>query len=118
VSEQERPVMVGAIASLAVGNPESVVLSRYTGDMNRRVDLAPLAGEIPIAVDVDVRLALIDNGPSAGRAKAFARAFPGKTTILEISVPSLHGESATRTARHGMRVPGSAGCRVKAKRSH
>jgi hypothetical protein len=99
VSEQERPVMVAAITSLAAVNPDSVVLSRYTGDMKRRVDLAPLAGEIPIVVDVDVRLASIDNGPPAGRAKAFARAFPGKTTILEISVPSLHGGSATITAR-------------------
>jgi hypothetical protein len=91
--------MVAAITSLAATNPDTVVLSRYTGDMNRRVDLAPLAGEIPISVDVDARLASIDNGPPAGRAKAFARAFPGKATILVISVPSLHGASATITAQ-------------------
>jgi hypothetical protein len=90
--------MIAAITSLTAANPESFVLSRYTGDMNRRIDLAPLAGEIPVAVDVSVRLASIDNGLPARRAKAFATAFPGKTTILEILVPTVGGESATMSA--------------------
>jgi hypothetical protein len=78
-------------------DPETMVLARYAGDMKLRLDLAPLVGDVPVAVDLDTRLAEIDNGPSARRAQAFARAFPGKTTVLVAEIPDLHEARATIT---------------------
>jgi len=75
-----------------------MVLARYAGDMSRRLDLAPLTAETSVAVDLHAELAEIDNGPPERRSRAFANAFPRKTTILQVTVPNIHDTSATLIA--------------------
>jgi hypothetical protein len=75
-----------------------VVLARYAGDIYRRLDLASLSNQVPVAVDVNGKLGPIDTGPPTYRARVFELDFPRKTTILEVSVPNLHGDWATMTA--------------------
>lgn len=92
--------MAAAAAALSANQPDSIVLARYAGDRDRRLDLAPLAGELPIAVDVANKLAPIDTGMPEYRHRVFESDFPNKTTILELSVPAVRGDSATLTAWH------------------
>ena len=98
VQEPERAVLVAAITALTTANPESVVLARYAGDIHKRLDLASLNYQVPVAVDVDGKLGPIDLGSPKYRAKVFELDFPRKTTILEVSVPDMHRGSATMTA--------------------
>ena len=98
VQEPDSSVLVAAVTALTVGNAESVVLARYAGDIYRRLDLAPLNYHVPIAVDVDGKLGPIDAGVPTYRARVFEADFPGKKTILEVSVPNLHSGWATMTA--------------------
>jgi hypothetical protein len=91
-------VLVAAVTALTAGNAGSVVLARYAGDIDRRLDLASLSSQVPVAIDVDDKLGPIDTGMPAYRARVFESDFPGKKTILEVSVPSLHGGWATMTA--------------------
>ena len=98
VQEPERSVLVAAITALTATNPESVVLARYAGDIYKRLDLALLNSQIPVAVDVGGKLGPIDTGSPKYRVKVFELDFPGKTTILEVSAPKLHGGWATMTA--------------------
>ena len=95
VSEPYRAPIVAAVRS--VPSPETGVLARYAGDTRLRFDLAPLLDDISMAVDIDTQLAEIDNGPAARRARAFAKVFPGKTTILVAEIPDLHDTWATMT---------------------
>jgi len=98
IREPERSVIASAVAALSAGQERSTVLARYAGDRDRRLDLAPLAGELSVAVDAAGRLAPIDTGMPEYRARVFEYDFPGKTTILELSVPAVHGDAATLTA--------------------
>ena len=98
VQEPERSVLVAAIIALTATSPESVVLARYAGDIYKRLDLAPLNDQVPVAVDVGGKLGPIDLGSPKYRAKVFELDFPRKTTILELSVPDMHRGSATMTA--------------------
>ncbi len=98
VREPDRSVLVAAIAGLTAGNANSVVLARYAGDRYKRLDLASLNRQVPVAVDADGRLGPIDTGPPKYRARVFEADFRGKTTILEVSAPNIHGRSATITA--------------------
>jgi hypothetical protein len=98
VHEPERSVLLAAIASVAAGHANSIVLARYAGDRDRRLDLAPLAGEARIAVDASGRLGPIDTGMPEYRARVFEYDFPGRTTILELSVPAIRGDAATLNA--------------------
>jgi hypothetical protein len=90
-------VLVAAITALTAANGKSVVLARYAGDIYERLDLASLNHQVPVAVDVGDQLGPIDTGLPAYRAKVFETDFPGKTTILEVSAPKLHGAWATMT---------------------
>jgi len=96
IAEPDRSVVIAAIGALP--DPKEMVVARYAGDTRRRLDLSPLVSEIPATLDLDTRLAEIDNGPSARRARAFAKAFPGKTTVLVLAAPDLHEGWATITA--------------------
>jgi hypothetical protein len=98
VREPERSVLLAAVAAISAGHADSIVLARYAGDRDRRLDLAPLAGEAGVAVDVAGKLAPIDKGMPEYRSRVFEYDFHGKTTILELSVPALHGDAATLTA--------------------
>ena len=98
VQEPERSVLVAAVTALTEGNADSVVLARYAGDIYRRLDLASLNHQVPVAVDVGGKLGPIDTGMPAYRAKVFELDFRGKETILEVSVPDLHSGWATMTA--------------------
>jgi len=91
-------VLVAAIKALTAADARSVVLARYAGDIYRRLDLASLNRQVAVAVDVGGQLGPIDTGLPKYRAKVFETDFPGKTTILEVSAPSLRGGSATVTA--------------------
>ena len=92
--------MVAAVAGISAGSEGSMVLARYAGDRDRRLDLAPLDGALPVAIDVAGKLAPIDTGMPEYRHRVFEYDFPKKTTILELSVPILHGDSASLTAWH------------------
>ncbi len=98
VREPDRSVLVAAITAVTAGDARSVVLARYAGDIYRRLDLASLNREVPVAVDAGGQLGPIDTGMPKYRAKVFETDFPGKTTILELSAPSVRGGSATVTA--------------------
>lgn len=98
IHEPERSVVVAAVAALSAGQADSIVLARYAGDRDRRLDLAPLGGEVPIAIDASEKLAPIDSDMPAYRTRVFEYEFPKRTTILELSVPSIRGDSATVTA--------------------
>jgi hypothetical protein len=98
VQEPNRSVLVAAITALTARDAESVVLARYAGDIYRRLDLASLSNQVPVAVDVNGKLGPIDMGPPTYRARVFELDFPRKTTILEVSVPNLHSDWATMTA--------------------
>ena len=98
VQDPERSVLVAAIAALSGANAHSVVLARYAGDVYRRLDLESLSGQVPVTVDAEGKLGPIDTGPPMYRARVFEYDFPGKTTILELSIPHLHGGSASMTA--------------------
>jgi hypothetical protein len=91
-------VLVAAITALTATNPESVVLARYAGDIYKRLDLALLNGQVPVAVDVGGKLGPIDTGSPKYRVRVFEFDFPGKTTILEVSAPKMHSGWATMTA--------------------
>lgn len=96
--EPERSVLVAAITAATAADARSVVLARYAGDIYRRLDLASLSRQVPVAVDAGGQLGPIDTGSPKYRAKVFETDFPGKTTILEMSAPSVRGGSATVTA--------------------
>lgn len=98
VHEPERSVLLAALAALPPDDARTIVLARYAGDRDRRLDLAPLAGETPVAVDTTDKLAPIDTGMPQYRSRVFEYDFPGKTTILELSVPAVRGGSASLTA--------------------
>lgn len=98
VQEPDRSVLVAAIAALTKENAPTIVLARYAGDRFERLDLASLSGQVPVSVDVDGRLGPIDEGSPTYRVRVFELDFRGKTTILELSVPRLHGGRATVTA--------------------
>ncbi len=98
VQEPDRSVLVAAITALTIADAKSVVLARYAGDIYRRLDLASLNNQVPVAVDVGGQLGPIDTGSATYRARVFETDFPGKTTILEVSAPNLRGGWATLTA--------------------
>jgi len=100
VGEPERSVLLAAVAAISAGHADSIVLARYAGDRDRRLDLAPLADATPVAMDLEGKLAPIDTGMPEYRHRVFEYDFPKKTTILELSVPVLHGDSASLTAWH------------------
>jgi uncharacterized protein (TIGR02246 family) len=100
IGEPERSVALAAVAALSAGHADSIVLARYAGDRDRRLDLAPLADDAPVAVDVADRLAPIDTGAPEYRHRVFEYDFPKKTTILELSVPAVRGDAASLTAWH------------------
>jgi len=91
-------VLVAAISALTVGNADSVILARYAGDIHKRLDLASLRNQVPVAVDAGGKLGLIGKGSPTYFARVFEFDFPGKTTILEVSAPDLHSGWATVTA--------------------
>ena len=93
-------MILAAVAALSAGEADSIVLARYAGDRDRRIDLAPLAGEVAVRVDTADRLGPIDTGMPEYRSRVFEYDFPGRTTILELSAPSVRGDSATLTAWH------------------
>lgn len=97
VRDPERAVMVAAVKALTAGSAKSVVLARYAGDIYQRLDLTPLSDQVSVRVD-DGKLGPIDAGPPKYRAKVFELDFPGRTSILELSVPKIRGGSATLTA--------------------
>jgi predicted ester cyclase len=98
IREPERSVVLAAVAALSAGHVDSIVLARYAGDRDRRLDLAPLADAAPVAMDLEGKLAPIDTGMPEYRHRVFEYDFPKKTTILELSVPVLHGDSASLIA--------------------
>ena len=98
VQEPDRSVLVAAISALTVGNADSVILARYAGDIHKRLDLASLRNQVPVAVDAGGKLGLIGKGSPTYFARVFEFDFPGKTTILEVSAPDLHSGWATVTA--------------------
>ena len=98
VREPERSVILAVLAALPAAEARSTVLARYAGDRDRRLDLASLAGAAPVAVDAADRLAPIDTGMPEYRHRVFEYDFPDKTTIIELSVPAIRGDSATVTA--------------------
>jgi len=91
-------VLVAAISALTEGNADSVILARYAGDIHKRLDLASLRNQVPVAVDAGGKLGLIGKGSPTYFARVFEFDFPGKTTILEVSAPDLHSGWATVTA--------------------
>ncbi len=98
VQEPDLSVLVAAITALTVKNADSVILARYAGDLDKRLDLAPLRNHVPVSVDVSGKLGLIGEGSPKYFARVFEYDFPGKTTILEVSAPDLHSGWATITA--------------------
>ncbi len=98
VREPERSVLVAAIKALTAADARSVVLARYAGDVYERLDLASLNRQVPVAVDFNGLLGPIDLGSPTYRARVFETDFPGKTTILEVSIPKVRGGRATMTA--------------------
>src|SRR5438045_1654996 len=56
IREPERSILISAIAALSSGDARSVVVARYAGDRFRRLDLASLKGEVPVALDAEGRL--------------------------------------------------------------
>lgn len=97
LQEPDRSILIAAIAALTGDNGKSVVLARYAGDVHRRLDLASLSNEVPVAVDAGGRLGPIDEVSSKYRARVFETDFPRKTTILELSAPKRDGREATVT---------------------
>ncbi len=91
-------MIVAAVGALTQNDAASVVLARYAGDAARRLDLASLSYQVPVAVDANGKLGPIDEGAPVYRAKVFEVDFPRKTTILEVSVPKIRGDRATLTA--------------------
>jgi len=100
IRDPERAVILAALAALPAEEAHATVLARYAGDRDRRLDLAPIAGESPVGVDAADKLAPIDTGMPEYRHRVFEYDFPTKTTILELSVPAIRGDSATLTAWH------------------
>jgi hypothetical protein len=97
VRDPERSLILAALAALPPADARAMVLARYAGDRDRRLDLASLAGEAAVAVDAADRLGPIDTGMPEYRHRVFEYDFPHKTTILELSVPAIRGDSATVT---------------------
>src|SRR5262249_37561548 len=59
VAEPERSVIQAALATLP--EPSTMVLARYAGSMEHRLDLGSLDGQ-PVSLDSDARLARIGSG--------------------------------------------------------
>lgn len=98
VKEPELSVLAAAIGALTAEDSRTVVVARYAGDIYRRLDLDALRTRVRVTMDVDGKLGPIDRGKAKYRARVFEADFPGKTTILEVSVPRIRGASATLTA--------------------
>ena len=98
LGETDRAVFIAAVVAATTGETDRVVLARYAGGVDRRIDLAPLDHQVPVAVDAGGRLGTIDWGPAQYRTRVFDYYFPGRTTILELSPPDVRGGSATITA--------------------
>ena len=93
--EPDRSVVIAAVVTATTGETDKVVLARYAGEVDRRIDLASLDHEVPIAVDSGDKLGPVDTGPAQYRARVVEYYFPGRTTILELSAPDVRGDSAT-----------------------
>ena len=98
LGETDRAVLTAAVVAATTGETGRVVLARYAGGVDRRIDLASLDHQVPVPVDAGGRLGTIDWGPAQYRTRVFDYYFPGRTTILELSVPDVRGASATVTA--------------------
>jgi hypothetical protein len=116
VQEPDRSVLVAAITALTAADTGSVVLARYAGDSYERLDLASLDRQVPVAVDVNGKLGPIDTGSATYRAKVFELDFPGRTTILEVSVPKLRKGRATMTVWRWDALAWN--CRLRGKAEH
>ena len=65
LGETDRAVVIAAVAAATTGETDRVVLARYAGGVDRRIDLASLDHQVPVPVDAGGRLGTIDWGPAA-----------------------------------------------------